>query len=85
MHSQKTLCGILIAVLVIFHFILPVSAQNTSDQLFYEISKISDQLGASLITGESLVSSEKFIDSAVITNYSDSVTSEQICLSLGPL
>src|SRR3989344_6867141 len=83
MHSQKTLCGILLAVLVIFHFILPSNAQNTSDQIFYEISGISGQLGASLTTGESVVSSEKFIDSAVIANYSDSVTPEQICLSLG--
>ena len=83
MHSQKTLCGILLAVLVLFHFILPSNAQNTSDQIFYEISGISGQLGASLTTGESVVSSEKFIDSAVIANYSDSVTPEQICLSLG--
>ena len=79
----KKLVPKFIAFTVLLLLVLSASAQTPSDQIFYEISKITDQLGASITTGESIVSSEKFIDSAVITNYSDSVTPEQICMSLG--
>ena len=78
MHNRKMLVLLLIVVLSASSF-----GKGPSDQIFYEISSISDQLGSSLITQESVVSSDKFIDAAVITNYSDSITSDQLCLSLG--
>src|SRR3989338_7597348 len=51
MRSQKTLCGILIAVLVIFHFILPVSGQNTSDQICLSLGRYEVEGGWELKGG----------------------------------
>ena len=62
---------------------ISATAQNPSNQIFSEISKISGEFGGSLTTNDSIVSSDKFIDTSVIANYSSSITPGQICLSLG--
>jgi hypothetical protein len=73
---------ILVLLLLILSGIFAI-AQPPSNQIFSEISKISGEFGGSLTTNESVVSSDKFIDASVIANYSSSITSDQICLSLG--